>query len=85
MYYIGVRDEKKEKESKINISFVSVPQYTWPFSMCIQNLKTLVLIEAKKFVTENFLGKKEKWTNKAMTSSSRLILSHTIQQIIPNI
>ena len=32
--------------------------------MCIQNLKTLALIEAKKFVTENLLGEKEKWTNK---------------------
>ena len=32
--------------------------------MCIQNLKTLALIEAKKFVTENLLGDKEKWTNK---------------------
>ena len=32
--------------------------------MCIQNLKTLALTEAKKFVTENLLGEKEKWTNK---------------------
>ena len=32
--------------------------------MCIQNLKTLALIEAKKFVTENLFGDKEKWTNK---------------------
>ena len=31
--------------------------------MCIQNLKTLALIEAKTFVTENLLGEKEKWTN----------------------
>ena len=31
--------------------------------MCIQNLKTPALIEAKKFVTENLLGDKEKWTN----------------------
>ena len=32
--------------------------------MCIQNLKTLALIEAKKFVTENLLEEKEKRTNK---------------------
>ena len=32
--------------------------------MCIQNLKTLALIELEKFVTENLLGEKEKWTNK---------------------
>ena len=31
--------------------------------MCIQNLKTLALIGAEKFVTENLLGEKEKWTN----------------------
>ena len=28
--------------------------------MCIQNLKILALTEAKKFVTENLLGDKEK-------------------------
>ena len=32
--------------------------------MCIQNLKTLALTEANKFVTENLFGDKEKWTNK---------------------
>ena len=32
--------------------------------MFIQNLKTLALIEAEKFVTENLLGEKEKWINK---------------------
>ena len=31
-------------------------------SQCVY--KTLALIEAKKFVTENLLGEKEKWTNK---------------------
>ena len=31
--------------------------------MCIQNLKTLALIQEEKFVAENFLGEKEKWTN----------------------
>ena len=32
--------------------------------MCIQNLKTLALIEDEKFVAENLLGEKEKWINK---------------------
>ena len=32
--------------------------------MYIQNMKTLALTEAKKFVTENLFGDKEKWTNK---------------------
>ena len=63
----------------------SVTQYAWPLSMCIQNLKTLALIEAKKFVTENLLGEKEKWTNKGIIRSSMLIHFYTIQQVIPNI
>ena len=32
--------------------------------MCIQNLKTLALIEAEKSVTENLLGERENWINK---------------------
>ena len=52
--------------------------------MCIQKLEILALIEAKKFVTENLLGEKEKWTNKGIISSSKLILFYTIQQVIPN-
>ena len=32
--------------------------------MCIQNLKTPALTEDEKFVAENLLGEKEKWTNK---------------------
>ena len=77
-------EKRRKKAKQISVLF-SVPQYTWPFSMCIQNLKTLALIEAKKFVTENLRGEKEKWTNKAMISSSRLIFFYTIQQAIPNI
>ena len=89
MYYIG---ERWEKEGRINLSFVfchtiylaTLNVYT-KFSMCIQNLKTLAPIEAKKFVTENLLGEKEKWTNKGIISSSMLILFYPIQQVIPNI
>ena len=55
--------EKGEIRQNKSVLF-SVPQYTWPLSMCIQNLKTLALIEAEEFVTENLLGEKEKWTNK---------------------
>ena len=66
MYYIGVRDGKMEKDGKNKSQHLgfSVPQYTWPLSRCIRNLKTLSLIEAKKSVTENLIGEKEKWTNK---------------------
>ena len=66
MYYIGVRDGKWKKDGKNksqNLGF-SVPQYTWPLSRCIRNLKTLALTEAEKSVTENLIGEKEKWTSK---------------------
>ena len=53
--------------------------------MCIQNLKTLALIEAKKYVTENLLGEKEKWTSKGIIRSSMLIFFYTIQQVISKI
>ena len=52
--------------------------------MCIQNLKTLALIEAEKFVTENLIGEKNGQTW-GMISSSMLILFYTIQQVISNI
>ena len=57
---------KMEKEGKklISASWFSFPQYTWPLSRCIKNLKTLALIEAEKSVTEIFIGEKEKWINK---------------------
>ena len=55
-------EKRRNKEKQIWVLF-SVPQYTWPLSMCIQS-KTLALTEAKKFVTENLLGEKERWTNK---------------------
>ena len=67
MHYIGVRDGKKEKWKKmvkINlIILVFFPEYTWPLSRCIRNLKTLALIEAEKTATENLFGEKEKLTN----------------------
>ena len=84
-YYIGVRDGKKEKEGRINLSFVFCHTIYLALSMCIQNLKTLALTEAKKYVTENLLGEKEKWTNKGNNNSSTLILFYPIQQVIPNI
>ena len=68
MYYIGVRDGKKEKEnqnqSRITESWFSFPQYTWPLSRCIQNLKTLAVIRAENSVMKSFIKEKEKMTNK---------------------
>ena len=54
----------KRRQKIISASWFSFPQYTWPLLRCIQNLKTLALIEAEKPVTEIFIGEKEKWTNK---------------------
>ena len=68
MYYIGVRDEKrkngKRRQKLITASWFSFPQYTWPLSRCIQNLKTLAPIGAEISVTEIFIGERERWTNK---------------------
>ena len=87
MYYIGVRDGKleKRKQKLITESWFSFPQYTWPLSMCIQNLKNLAKIGAENSVTKSFIGEKEKWTNKVNDKSSMLILFYTIQRVIPNI
>ena len=63
MYYIGERDGKR-RHKVITESWFSLPQYTWPISRCIQNLKTLAVIGAENSVTKSFIGKKEKWTNK---------------------
>ena len=53
----------KRRQKLISASCFSFPQYTWPHSRYIQNLKTLALIEAEKSVTEIIFGEKEKWTN----------------------
>ena len=53
--------------------------------MCIQNLKTLALIEAKKFVTEICLERKKNEQIREMIGNSMLILFYTIKQVIPNI
>ena len=54
--------------------------------MCIRDLKTLALIEAEKSVIEKLIGEKEKYGQiKEMVSIRKLILSYTVQQVIPNI
>ena len=55
----GKRKQKLDTES-----WFSFLQYTWPFSRCIQNLKTLAVIGAENSVTKSLIGEKEKWTNK---------------------
>ena len=57
------RKNGKRRQKLISASWFSFPYYTWPLSKCIQNLKTLALIEAEKSVTEIFIGEKGKWTN----------------------
>ena len=67
LYYIWEREMEKWGKKKANKN-LSILQYTWPLSRCIQNLKTLALIGAEKSVTEsvteNSIGEEEKWTNK---------------------
>ena len=79
-----MRDGKKEKEGKINL-FCFLSHNILGHSQCVYKIWRLALIEAKKFVTQNLLEEKVRSTNKAMISSSRLILFYTIQQVIPNI
>ena len=56
---IGIR------RMKLNLSILGFfPQYTSQLSKCIQNLKTLALIQAEKSVTENLIGEKENLTTK---------------------
>ena len=52
----------KRRQKLLSASWFSFPQYTWQLSRCIQNLKTLALIEAEKLVIEIFIGE-NKWTN----------------------
>ena len=58
------RKNRKRRQNLIIESWVSFPQYTWPLSRCIKNLKTLAVIGAENSVTKCFIGEKEKWTNK---------------------
>ena len=87
MYYIGVRDEKngKRRQKLITASWFSFPQYTWPLSRFIQNLKTLAVIGAEISVMKCFIGERKMDKKKGTISSSMLILFHTIQEVIPNI
>ena len=50
----------KKRQNLIIESWFSFPQYTWPFSRCIQNLKTLAVIGAENSLTKSFIGEKEK-------------------------
>ena len=58
------RKNGKRRQKLITESWFSFPQYTWPLSRCIQNLKTPAVIGAENAVKKSFIGEKEKWTNK---------------------
>ena len=58
------RKNGKRRQKLITASWFSFPQYTWPLSRCIQNLKTLAVIGAENSVTKSFIGEKEEWINK---------------------
>ena len=78
------RKTGERRQKLITDSWFSFPQYTWPLSRCIQNLKTLAVIGAENSVTKS-LQRKKNGQIKGMISSSMMILSYTIQQVIPNI
>ena len=50
--------EKWKRKKLISEFRFYFSQYTWPLSMCIQNLNSLALIEAEKSGTEIFNGEK---------------------------
>ena len=50
-----------------------------------KKLKTLALIGPEKYVTKTFTGEKENGQMKGMVSMRMLILSYTIQEVIPNV
>ena len=54
---------------------------------CMQNLKTLALIEAEKSVTEIFIGEKEKWINiiKEWSAGEGWFSLTQYNKLIPNI
>ena len=71
MYYILVwlwemwkKENRKRRQKLISASWFSFPLYISQLSRCRQNLKILALIGAEKSVTENFIGEKDKWTDK---------------------
>ena len=79
------RKNGKRRQKLITASWFSFPQYTWPLSRCIQNLKTLAVIGAENSVTKSFIGEKENWTNKGNDKQQHAdSLSHNTQ-VIPNI
>ena len=75
----------KWRQKLISASWFSFPQYTWPLSRCIKHLKTLALIEANNLWQKFSLKRKKTGQIKEMISRRRLILSYTIQEVIPNI
>ena len=68
MHTKGVREETREnvkkKETKVKGIMILVYTITWPPFRCIQSFNFLSLKGADLFVTESFIGEKEKWTNK---------------------
>ena len=75
--------EKWKKKAKLNLTIlVFVPTIYLATLEGIQSWKTPALAEAKKYVTENFIGEKKKRKKKGMISRRRLILFYTVQQDI---
>ena len=54
----------KRRQKLISASWISFLQYTWPFSRCVQNLKTAAAIGAEISVTESVIEEKENLPNR---------------------
>ena len=81
--------EKKEKwKKKANINhriLVFFPTINLASLKVYTKFEDSGVIGAENSVMKRFTGEKEKWTNKKMVRSRRLILSYTMQQVILNI
>ena len=87
-YFIGVRDEKREKwkkKAKINHSILVLSHNILGTSQGVYEIWRGTVIEAETSVTKCFIREKENGQIKGLKSSSMLILFYTIQQVIPNI
>ena len=80
------KSKKWKKRAKINLSILIFFPTIYLVTLKVYiKFEALAHTEAEKSVTEFFIGEKEKWTNNGNDSRRRLILSYTLQQVIPNI
>ena len=75
----------KEGKFKSQHPWFCLQQYTWLSSLCIQNLKTVALIDSELIRWKNMLERKKKGQIKGLISHKWLILLYTVQPVIPDV